>query len=45
MNVLILAAYGRIARIVESRILSEVRFNNVNLTLVLKDSKRLVDNL
>jgi nucleoside-diphosphate-sugar epimerase len=41
VNVLILAAYGRIARIVESRILSEARFNNVNLTLVLKDSKRL----
>lgn len=41
MNVLILAAYSRIARIVEERILSESRFDDVNLTLVLRNSSRL----
>ena len=42
MNVLILAANGRIARIVEQRLLSDTNFNNINLTLVLRNSKRLV---
>lgn len=42
MNVLILAANGRIARIVEQRLLSEPKFNNINLTLVLRNSKRLI---
>lgn len=41
MNVLILAAYSRIARIAEKRILSEARFDDVNLTLVLRKSSRL----
>jgi len=41
MNILILAANGRIARIVEQRILSESKFAGVNMTLVLRNSKRL----
>lgn len=41
MNVLILAAYGRIARIVEERILTEEKFNDICLTLVLRNAKRL----
>lgn len=42
MNVLILAANGRIAKMVEQGLLSDPKFKNVNLTLVLRDSKRLV---
>ncbi|MCY7782749.1 NAD(P)H-binding protein, partial [Bacillus sp. S20C3] len=34
--------FGRIARIVEQRLLSDPKFNNINLTLVLRNSKRLV---
>lgn len=41
MNLLILAAYGQIARIVEDRILSEPEFKNVTLTLGLRKSDRL----
>ncbi|MFV0559572.1 MAG: NAD(P)H-binding protein [Enterococcus sp.] len=41
MNVLILAANGQIARIVEERILSEERFQDVVLTLGLRNPKRL----
>lgn len=41
MNLLILAANGRIARIVEERILREPAFSNVNLTLGLRQSGRL----
>ncbi|MFX3617843.1 MAG: NAD(P)H-binding protein [Sporolactobacillus sp.] len=41
MNLLILAANGQIARIVEKRILSEEQFANVNLTLGLRNAGRL----
>lgn len=40
-NVLILAANGQIARIVEQRILSEATFADVNLTLFLRHASRL----
>ncbi|MBA1392361.1 oxidoreductase, partial [Lactobacillus sp. XV13L] len=43
MKVLILAANGQIARIVERRILTEPAFNKVNLTLGLRQSQRLAD--
>ena len=42
MNFLILAANGQIARIVENRILSEDNFQNINLTLGLRNSHRLI---
>ena len=42
MNFLILAANGQIARIVESRILSEDTFKDIKLTLGLRNSHRLV---
>ncbi|MCH4172178.1 MAG: NAD(P)H-binding protein [Lactobacillus sp.] len=41
MNLLILAANGQIARIVESRILNEAQFADVNLTLGLRNPNRL----
>ncbi|WP_057819219.1 NAD(P)H-binding protein [Schleiferilactobacillus perolens] len=41
MNLLILAANGQIARIVESRILKEKQFADVKLTLGLRKAKRL----
>ena len=41
MNFLILAANGQIARIVENRILSGDDFQNINLTLGLRNSHRL----
>ena len=40
-NVLIMAANGRIAQIIEQRILTEDQFRNVNLTLFLRDADRL----
>lgn len=42
MNLLILAAYGRMARIVEDRILSEPDFKEVTLTLGRRKSDRLL---
>lgn len=41
MKLLILAANGRIARIVEQRILNEEKFKDVELTLGLRNHKRL----
>lgn len=41
MKLLILGAYGQIARIVEHRILTEPEFNDVDLTLGLRNSRRL----
>lgn len=41
MKLLILAANGQIARIVEHRILTEAQFQDVQLTLGLRDAKRL----
>lgn len=41
MNVLIMAANGRIARIIEERILTEKQFEDINLTLFLRDANRL----
>lgn len=41
MKLLILAANGQIARIVENRILNEDEFKDVELTLGLRNSKRL----
>ena len=41
MNFLILAANGQIARIVESRILSEDTFKDIKLTLGLRNPHRL----
>lgn len=41
MNLLILAANGQIARIVENRILAEDAFKEVNLTLGLRNAGRL----
>lgn len=43
MKLLILAANGQIARIVEKRILNEPQFAGVDLTLGLRHSKRLAD--
>ncbi|MFT8358965.1 NAD(P)H-binding protein [Bifidobacterium aquikefiri] len=43
MKLAILGAYGRIARIVEERILNEDRFQDIELTLLLKRSSRLND--
>lgn len=43
MNLLILAANGQIARLVEERILSEDNFKSVNLTLLLRNANRLAD--
>ncbi|MGN1336091.1 MAG: NAD(P)H-binding protein [Limosilactobacillus mucosae] len=43
MKLAILAANGRIARIVEQRILTEDRFKDVELTLMLRDKNRLSD--
>lgn len=43
MKLAILAANGQIARIVEKRILSEDQFKDVELTLMLRNSKRLDD--
>ena len=42
-NVMILAANGQIARLVERRILTEDRFADVSLTLFLRDAERLAD--
>ncbi|QFR22773.1 NAD(P)H-binding protein [Schleiferilactobacillus harbinensis] len=41
MNLLILAANGQIARIVEDRILKEKKFENIHLTLGLRNANRL----
>ena len=41
MNILILAANGQIARIVETRLLQEPQFKTVHLTLVLRNRDRL----
>jgi hypothetical protein len=41
MNLLILAANGQIARIVEDRILKEKKFEDVRLTLGLRHADRL----
>ncbi|MCI2171537.1 NAD(P)H-binding protein [Schleiferilactobacillus perolens] len=41
MNLLILAANGQIARIVENRVLTESQFESVQLTLLLRQSQRL----
>lgn len=41
MNVLIMAENGRIARIVEHRILTENQFSDINLTLFLRNSSRV----
>jgi uncharacterized protein YbjT (DUF2867 family) len=41
MKLLILAANGQIAKIVENRILNEAAFNDVELTLGLRHSRRL----
>ncbi|MFT8357113.1 MAG: NAD(P)H-binding protein [Bifidobacterium aquikefiri] len=43
MKLAILGAHGRIARIVEERILNEDRFQDIELTLLLKRSSRLND--
>lgn len=43
MNLLILAANGQIARIVEDRILSEEQLADVNLTLGLRNANRLAN--
>ncbi|WP_203638491.1 NAD(P)H-binding protein [Levilactobacillus wangkuiensis] len=40
-NILILAANGQIARLVENRILTEPTFKDVDLTLFLRDASRL----
>jgi len=40
-NVMILAANGQIARLVESRVLAEKEFADVTLTLFLRDTSRL----
>jgi len=40
-NVMILAANGQIARLVENRILTEPTFKDVDLTLFLRDASRL----
>lgn len=41
MNLLILGAYGRIARLVEERLLKESAFETVNVTLYLRHKERL----
>lgn len=41
MNILILAANGQIARIIETRLLQEPQFKTVHLTLVLRNRDRL----
>ncbi len=43
MNLLILAANGQIARIVEDRVLNEPEFKDVRLTLGLRNSQRLAN--
>lgn len=43
MKLLILAANGQIARLVEERILSEEKFKDVELTLFLRNKERLSD--
>lgn len=43
MNLLILAANGQIARIVENRVLEEPEFASVNLTLGLRNPQRLAE--
>ncbi|MDV7718922.1 NAD(P)H-binding protein [Pediococcus ethanolidurans] len=43
MKLLIMAANGQIAKIVEKRILNETAFKNVELTLFLRKSSRLSD--
>ncbi|GAY71861.1 NAD(P)H-binding protein [Lentilactobacillus kosonis] len=43
MKVLVLAANGQIAKIVEQRILTEEKFKDVSLTLVLRNSQRLAE--
>ncbi|GAF35525.1 NAD(P)H-binding protein [Lentilactobacillus farraginis] len=43
MNLLILAANGQIAKIVEKRLLAEDKFKDVSLTLGLRQPKRLAD--
>ncbi|WP_019206509.1 NAD(P)H-binding protein [Limosilactobacillus ingluviei] len=43
MKMVIFAANGQIARLVEDRILNEAQFENVELTLVLRNAKRLQD--
>jgi len=40
-KVMILAANGQIARLVENRILTEPTFKDVDLTLFLRDASRL----
>lgn len=40
-NVLIMAANGQIAQLVEQRILNESQFTDIHLTLFLRDKKRL----
>lgn len=42
-KVLILAANGQIARLVEHRLLTEMTFGDVDLTLFLRDAHRLQD--
>lgn len=41
MNLFIAAANGQIARIVENRVLNEPAFQDVNLTLFLRNADRL----
>lgn len=41
MNVLIIGAYGQVARMVEERILNEDQFSEINLKLLLRDKDRL----
>ncbi|WDT65597.1 NAD(P)H-binding protein [Companilactobacillus crustorum] len=43
MNVLIIGANGHIARLIEQGILSEVQFDNINLTLLLRNKSRLTE--
>lgn len=43
MKVLILAANGQIARIIEQRILAESQFENIELTLFLRNAHRLAN--
>lgn len=42
-KVLILGAYGQIARIIENRILNEDKYSDIELTLFLRNSSRLND--
>jgi TrkA-N domain. len=41
MNMLIIGAYGQVARMVEERILNENQFSEINLKLLLRDKGRL----